>query len=149
MTGSESGGTTPEERRIDERQTIELKVEYKRLNAFFADYTRNISKGGTFIQTDKPLDIGTEFVFKLYVPQLEDPLRIRGLVKWTVRPEEILTGGLATPGMGIRFIYRDDGEREQLERLVEQLMVGSLGKRLYSKLIASGERGEEGGGKQG
>jgi type IV pilus assembly protein PilZ len=30
------------------------------MNAFFADYTKNISRGGTFIRTDKPLDIGTE-----------------------------------------------------------------------------------------
>ena len=31
---------------------IELTVEYKRMNAFFADYTKNISRGGTFIRTD-------------------------------------------------------------------------------------------------
>ena len=28
---------------------MELQVAYEKLNAFFADYTRNISKGGTFI----------------------------------------------------------------------------------------------------
>ena len=37
------------ERRDNQRHAIELKVEYKRLNSFFADYTKNISKGGTFI----------------------------------------------------------------------------------------------------
>ena len=40
-----------DDRRGDPRQPIELKVEYKRLNAFFADYTKNISRGVTFIQT--------------------------------------------------------------------------------------------------
>ena len=30
---------------------ITLRVDYKRLNTFFADYTKNISKGGTFIRT--------------------------------------------------------------------------------------------------
>ena len=59
------------ERRNDDRHTIELKVEYKRLNTFFADYTKNISKGGTFIRTDKPLDPGTEFVFALVIPLLQ------------------------------------------------------------------------------
>ena len=57
--------TTEDDRRIGYRAPIELKVEYKRLNTFFADYTRNISRGGTFIGTDKPLKVGTEFVFAL------------------------------------------------------------------------------------
>ena len=59
---------TEEERRREARAPIELKVEYKRLNTFFYDYTKNISKGGTFIKTEKPLDIGTVFLFKLQVP---------------------------------------------------------------------------------
>jgi type IV pilus assembly protein PilZ len=33
------------------RAPIELKVDYKKMNSFFADYTKNISKGGTFIKT--------------------------------------------------------------------------------------------------
>ena len=52
----------------DVRRPIELKVEYKRLNTFFADYTKNISRGGTFIKTARPLPIGTEFLFKLFIP---------------------------------------------------------------------------------
>ena len=52
----------PKDRRREARAPIELKVEYKRLNTFFYDYTKNISKGGTFIKTDKPLDIGTIFL---------------------------------------------------------------------------------------
>jgi type IV pilus assembly protein PilZ len=41
------------------RAPIELKVEYKKMNTFFSDYTKNIIKGGTFIKTDKPLKLGT------------------------------------------------------------------------------------------
>src|SRR5499427_590038 len=57
------------DRRMDPRAPIELKVEYKKLNTFFADYTKNISKGGTFIRTPRPLDVGTVFVFRLTVPK--------------------------------------------------------------------------------
>ena len=127
------------DRREHSRKPIELKVEYKRLNAFFADFTKNISKGGTFIQTAKPLGIGTEFMFKLYVPTLNEPLQIRGRVKWVV-PE---AQGDEEPGMGIRFLYRDDSEREAVEGLVEKLMVDSLGRLLTSKLMAHED--EEGG----
>jgi type IV pilus assembly protein PilZ len=135
------------ERREHERHPIELKVEYKRLNKFFADYTRNICKGGTFIKTAKPLEVGTEFIFKLFVPELEEPLRIRGEVKWVVHPEEIdeLEDDPREPGMGIRFIYADDAERQALEQMVEDLMVGSLGPLLYEKLMIHGrDRGEDG-----
>jgi type IV pilus assembly protein PilZ len=131
-----------DERRLDSRKPIELKVEYKRINAFFADFTRNISKGGTFIGTSKPLDVGTEFVFKLFVPNLDEPIQIRGLVKWIVTPDEAKQSpaaqriGQGEPGMGIRFIYADAAERKQIEEVVHGLMVDSLGQLVYSKLMA-------------
>ena len=53
------------------RTPIELKVEYKKMNTFFADYTKNISKGGTFIKTDRPLPVGTEFLFKGRCPRAD------------------------------------------------------------------------------
>jgi type IV pilus assembly protein PilZ len=124
QAGGESG-----ERREGGRAPIELKVEYKKLNTFFADYTRNISKGGTFIKTRRPLDEGTEFVFKLIVPKLAAPLAIRGEVKWVVRDDG------KDPGMGIRFIYASDEERKAVESVVERLMIDSLGQLIYSKIM--------------
>lgn len=128
--------------RRDERQPIELKVEYKRLNAFFADYTKNISRGGTFIQTSKPLPVGTEFVFKLHVPSLPEPLRIRGQVKWIVEPprddEPPPPRGtdLPAPGMGIRFVYGTVDERQRVEDLVADMLEDSLGLIVSRKIIA-------------
>lgn len=126
------------ERRHEVRAPIELKVEYKRLNTFFADYTRNISRGGTFIKTTRPLPIGTEFLFKLFVPQLGDALRIQGEVQWIVTEADIAEGkvdGSAEPGMGIRFTYRQGSTQDEIDRVVERLMVDSLGQRLYSRLM--------------
>lgn len=128
-----------DDRRDSARQPIELKVEYKRLNTFFSDYTRNISRGGTFIQTAKPLPVGTEFVFKLFIPKLGEPVRLRGQVQWVVAVEDLpdaRSGG--EPGMGIRFLYKDDGERQGIERTIEKLMVDSLGQLLYSRLMERG-----------
>ena len=80
--------TSASDRRNNNRHAIELSVEYKRLNTFFADYTRNISKGGTFIRTERPLDVTTEFVFALTIRGLAEPLRLRGRVKWIVSPAD-------------------------------------------------------------
>jgi type IV pilus assembly protein PilZ len=122
-----------EDRRNAPRAAIELRVEYKRLNSFFADYTKNISRGGTFIGTDRPLEIGTDFVFKLGVPNLSEPLVLKGKVQWVVMPEEATEE--RGPGMGIGFVFDSDVERERVEATVEKLMIESLGPVLYQKLI--------------
>src|SRR5262245_61858846 len=96
------------DRREYPRTPIELKVEYKKLNTFFSDYTKNICKGATFIKTKKPLDVGTEFIFKLVVPRLAEPLALRGQVRWVIKEGEDPPDGIAAehePGMGIRFIF--------------------------------------------
>ena len=120
-------------RRTADRHAIELKVEYKRLNTFFADYTKNISKGGTFIRTDKPLAVGTEFVFALTVPQLSDPMRLRGKVVWITAADKATAESPA--GMGIKFQYSSDDERLQTEAMVERLMRTELGEQISTKLL--------------
>ena len=77
-----------DENRNHSRQPIELKVEYKRLNTFFSDYTKNISKGGTFIKTGRPLPVGTEFLFQLQLPDVESPIQITGKVQWVVTEDD-------------------------------------------------------------
>lgn len=126
-----------QDRRVANRTPIELKVEYKRLNTFFADYTRNIGRGGTFIRTDRPLDIGTEFVFALVVPQLTEPLRLKGKVQWVTKVEDATDEKPA--GMGIRFLYEDPDERKRVEDAVEQLMTTELGEHLSARLLGKGQ----------
>jgi len=130
--GSES------EPRAEARRPIELKVEYKRLNTFFYDYTKNISKGGTFIKTEKPLDVGTIFLFKLMLPSQSAPLALRGEVRWVVKdgaplPPQVPAGHEA--GMGIKFVYDTPDQREQLEQIVERMMTESLGPLIFSHLV--------------
>lgn len=119
---------TGPEMRQQVRVPIELKVDYKKLNSFFADYTKNISKGGTFIKTKKPLSIGTKFLFKLTVPQRAEPFELLGEVVWS-------KGDGDEPGMGIRFIYNSDSQRAEFEAVVEKLMADSLGPDLTEKLL--------------
>ena len=113
--------------------SIELVVRYQRLNAFFADYARNISRGGTFVVTDEPLPKDTEFVFALGVPHLDDPIQLRAKVMWTTEPQEATKANPA--GMGIQFRYTDKVERRALEGIIERLMVDQLGARHASKIL--------------
>lgn len=126
------------EARVHPRAPIELKVEYKKLNSFFSDYTKNISKGGTFIKTERPLKVGTEFIFKLFVPERPEPFTLRGSVAWIHSAEVAPPPGLTpTPdhGMGIRFIYTDNSQKRAFEEVVEEMMKVSLGNLVFNRLM--------------
>lgn len=120
----------PSERRVEARRPIELKVEYKRLNTFFADYTKNISRGGTFIKTSRPLPIGTEFLFKLFVPGRGEPLTIHGEVQRIID-----ASADEEAGMAIRFVYREGDPQAEIARVVEGMMTESFGPRIYARLM--------------
>jgi type IV pilus assembly protein PilZ len=110
------------------RAPIELKVDYKKLNSFFADYTKNISKGGTFIKTRKPLPLGTRFLFRLTVPGRPLPFELNG---------EVVHASPSGPdaGMGIRFVWGEDAGRRAFESVVEDLMEQSLGPIVAQNLL--------------
>ena len=123
-----------DERRIERehRAPITLRVEYKRINTFFADYTKNISKGGTFIRTARPLEIGTEFMFVLSLPEKVE-LELKGVVKWVVPEADASEEKPA--GMGIQFIFAEDSQRVAVETVVAGMMNEALGPVLAEKLL--------------
>ena len=111
------------------RAPIALRVAYQRLNGFFADYTRNISKGGTFIRTDHPLPVGTRFAFTLAVPSCGEAFLLEGVV--------VHAGAVGgETGMGIAFVWGDDATHAAFEAEVERLMTESLGARAVSALLS-------------
>jgi type IV pilus assembly protein PilZ len=122
------------ERRQHARRPVELQVAYEQVNAFFADYTKNISKGGTFIRSRRSLPIGTVFRFRLVVPGRSVPFELEGVV---VRNE---TEG-DDPGVGIQFRWGDDGQRRQFEGAVESMMTESFGPEVARRLLDGGEGG--------
>ena len=123
-----------DDKRSTERTAITLRVDYKRLNTFFADYTKNISKGGTFIRTSKPLDVGTIFMFVLQLPTIDRQLELMGEVMWVTSEMEATDAKPA--GMGIRFRFKDDSDRLKVEGFVENLMREALGEHISQKLLA-------------
>jgi type IV pilus assembly protein PilZ len=121
------------ERRESGRAALELPVEYDRLNALLSDYTHNISRGGTFIRTDRPLDVGTVLSFTLRAPELGEPIVLRGVVRWVVDAGQ--AGAGRAPGMGIAFVYDSPAHRESLEARLDRLMVQSLGAAAFEQLM--------------
>ncbi|MCB9653909.1 MAG: TIGR02266 family protein [Deltaproteobacteria bacterium] len=107
--------TAVDENRREPRLPVEVKIDYRTVGSFITDYTRNISKGGTFIRTSLPLDVGERVRLRLTVPGGEPPFALDGVVKWvsTLRDKD-----KHPPGMGVEFVDFDDRVRMELERLV-------------------------------
>jgi len=116
------------------RAPLQLRVDYARMNTFFADYTKNISKGGTFIRTPTPLPVGTQFVFRLGIPGFKAPVELNGTVTWTLDVETADKTN-TDPGMGIRFLFGDPAEQKDFEATVEKLMREALGEDIYRQLL--------------
>jgi uncharacterized protein (TIGR02266 family) len=115
-TGSEYEG---EERRGSQRASgaLVVRMRFPRLEDFRYRYTRDISRGGVFIQTLKPKPAGSRVVIVLE-PQGGAPVSIQGEVVTSLGPEEAAVRALQ-PGMGIRFLDLDADKRRAIEAIIE------------------------------
>ena len=124
-----------DDRRNADRIPIELRIEYKKQNTFFHDYTHNISKGGTFIATSQPLPVGTQFKFRLAVPGRDHDFELNAEVMWVRTAEMARAADHMPEGMGIKFVFDDESGMWQFEAAVKALMEQNLGERLTRKLL--------------
>ena len=116
-------------KRTGPRAPIEIQVEYEHLNALASDYTKNLSKGGAFIQTEVPLPIGTQCFFTLSIPFLQDPLRLEAEVKHhDTKDGEV--------GMGIGFVFSSEEESQAFHVVLDRIMFDHLGEQLFNRLKA-------------
>ncbi len=118
---------------------IELTVEYKRVNAFVADYTKNISRGTFDLNSTSRSRSGPSSSSSSPCPG-SSSRSPSGRVQWIVMPPD------ATPeqeaGMGIGFVYESEADRAKTAAIVENLMVGSLGPVIFDKLLHKKKRDE-------
>jgi hypothetical protein len=89
------------ELRKEPRVSIFVRVDFKDKEDFIYYYSRNLSRGGIFIQTVDPLPPGTPIFLQL-------------------RKEENEVGNKAIPGMGIQFLRID----EQNKKLLDDFLKG-------------------------
>jgi CRP/FNR family transcriptional regulator, cyclic AMP receptor protein len=100
--------------RTEVRVKKTLSLTYKDDMAFVRAYLGNISSGGLFVKTEKPLPQGEQFLLRLHLPELPDPLRISCEVVWARSPAE---ASLKEPaGMGVKFIEMNQKESDTLKQ---------------------------------
>ena len=84
--------TVTANKRQFERISVQLLVRYPVGGEMVEAYTRDVSLGGIFINTDKGLPYGTVAVFEVRLPALPEPAKIEGTVRWS-----------SSDGMGVQF----------------------------------------------
>ncbi len=88
-------------RRANPRVLKVLSLTYKDRQSFVKAYTSNVSAGGFFIKTENPLVPGEQFLLKLQLPGVQDPIRIKCDAIWARKREESQAG--KPSGMGVKF----------------------------------------------
>jgi type IV pilus assembly protein PilZ len=78
------------------RVPVALAVRFLSRGDLERDIVSDLSPGGLFVRTSKPLDIGTDVDLELLLAD-ETPIHVRGRVMWLRRSPD------ARPGMGIQF----------------------------------------------
>jgi type IV pilus assembly protein PilZ len=95
------------------RKTARLKVHHESVLSFRTDETEDISLGGIFIKTERPLPLETQVYLDIELPTGLAPIGVMAEVVWVADQETSLFTGKAA-GMGVRFISLSDEERETI-----------------------------------
>ena len=107
-----------ENKRKAARLHHEIPVAYRSVGSFLSDWATNISQGGLFINTRKPLQVGTAVTIVIQLPGAAFPFQLGGRV---TRVTEYDNHANMVPGMGIEFTGVDEGRRREIEGFVERL----------------------------
>jgi uncharacterized protein (TIGR02266 family) len=105
------------ERRRERRVPVQIQIQYKTADGFFQDYMRNLSLGGIFIQTAKPLPMNTKLRVEFCLPGMADPITADGIVVHTLRVGR--TKSPSVSGMGIRFSALEPSSKQLLESYLQ------------------------------
>jgi uncharacterized protein (TIGR02266 family) len=107
-----------ENKRRAARLHLEIPVAYRSVGSFLTDWATNISHGGLFINTRKPLPVGTAVKILIQLPGAAFPFQLTGRV---ARITEFDNRANMVPGMGIEFTDVDEAKRLEIESFVERL----------------------------
>ena len=99
-----------------------LTVSYKDKQKFLKAYTSNISDGGLFIRTAKPLPKDEKIILKLQLPDLPQPLTIKSQVTWKKANEEGKNAQSA--GMGLKFIEMSKNDTAIFQQFMKGFVRG-------------------------
>jgi uncharacterized protein (TIGR02266 family) len=100
------------EKRRHPRVKLITKVTHVRGEFFHYYYSRDLSLGGIFLETQEPFPVGTDVKLEFPLPDVADKVVVNGKVVRMVERAEDAPGPY--PGMGVEFIETDEDTRAML-----------------------------------
>jgi len=83
-------------------QILQVEVRLDTQSKIRGFYTSDISKGGVFLHSKEPMEVGTRVELIIHPPERYQPFMLQGSVIRKVTPEQARLRQIS-PGMGIRF----------------------------------------------
>jgi len=104
------------DRRAHTRVPVRLRVRFPSAEVLEQDYSEDISRGGIFIQSTKPRQVGDRFIITLVHPDTNEELDLAGEV---VRLTGMGAHDKHSPkGMGIKFVDLDAEKKKAVDRFL-------------------------------
>ncbi len=101
------------ERRIQDRVEMEVDIGLHSATQFYAGLSNDISEGGIFVSTVKPMPVGSQLSITFVLPG-GHTVSTRGRVAWLSSPRD----DDGRPGMGVRFERLEDEHRHAIEKFL-------------------------------
>jgi uncharacterized protein (TIGR02266 family) len=102
------------DRRKDERVETRVRVEFEEE---YWGFTKNLSRGGAFILTPDPLELGDEFLLKLFMPDGGEPIESTCKVIWTNKYGKETKD--LRQSMGIKFLRLQPEAQKRIEEHIK------------------------------
>ena len=95
----------------------QVRIQVEGVEQYAAFLTENISEGGAFIRSDKPLSAGTKIFLSVSLRSCDTLLEAEGLVMWSRPPN-----GQQPGGMGVKFTE----VRPEAEKVLKDITAGKI-----------------------
>lgn len=94
------------------RYDRKVEVIFENEGEILQQLTQNISKGGLFVSTDKPIPKGTMVNLRIVIPHIMEDIQAQGEVAFTLDLNEAQQR-MHPPGMGIKFVNFAEGDQDK------------------------------------
>jgi uncharacterized protein (TIGR02266 family) len=114
LSGEHRNSRAGAERRIQERVELEVDIGLHSATQFYTGLSNDISEGGLFISTVRPLPVGSELMISFVLPG-GHAVTTRGRVAWLSTPRD----DESRPGMGVRFVRLEPEHRAAIDKFLK------------------------------
>ncbi len=110
----------PSSRRDSLRVPTAIDVTFEDARGFEKAYLRNISEGGVYLETSRPLPMGTRFDLSIRIADSGEQVRLRVEVVW-VNANPSPSSGLQ-PGVGVAWLDLPADDKVAIKAIVHRAL---------------------------